>query len=551
MRVSERVTISRMYWILCLALNASAQEKVDLNVIHRIKQEAFRNSKVMEHLHQLTDHLGPRLTASPQYDRAAEWTMGQFKEWGLSDVHLERWGPFGRSWSVDQYSVEMVKPGYAMLTAKPMAWASPTAGSVTAEAMLAPFAPKGKTIKALREEVERYAREYKGKLRGRIVLITKPKPVRGNSRPDFRRYTDAELQEQADAPPPPGRVEFDAQNPDYPEDDEALRKFSDYAPLVVQVRLWHREQDEVTRLNRFLASEGVAAVFTTDDRSAAGVVFAEGAGSYRTADAASPPKFALTREQYNRTVRLLEHKQAVTFRLNLKVTASEKDVDGTNILAEIPGTSKPEEVVMIGAHFDSWHTGTGATDNGTGSAVMIEAMRILKALGLKMNRTVRIGLWSGEEQGMYGSMAYVKQHFGDPETMQLKPEHTKLSVYFNHDNGTGKIRGVYLQENDAARPFFESVLGPFRDQGAKIVSIRNTGGTDHLSFDAVGLPGFQFVQDPAAYMTKTHHSEVDVYDNVEAGDLMQASAIVAAMVHEAANRAEMFPRKPLPAALRK
>jgi Zn-dependent M28 family amino/carboxypeptidase len=203
---------------------------------------------------------------------------------------------------------------------------------------------------------------------------------------------------------------------------------------------------------------------------------------------------------------------------------------------------------MLGGHFDSWHTGTGATDNGAGSAVMIEAMRILKTLNLKMDRTVRLALWSGEEEGLLGSKAYVKEHFGDPATMRLTDAHAKLSGYFNLDNGTGKIRGVYLQGNDAMRPLFEQWLAPFRDQGVSTITIRNTGGTDHLSFDAVGLPGFEFIQDPLDYGTLTHHSDMDTYDHAQGADLMQAAAVVASVVYDAANRAEMLPRKELPKA---
>jgi Zn-dependent M28 family amino/carboxypeptidase len=218
-------------------------------------------------------------------------------------------------------------------------------------------------------------------------------------------------------------------------------------------------------------------------------------------------------------------------------------VNSANIVGEIPGGKKADEVVMIGAHFDSWHAGTGATDNGAGSAVMIEVMRILKALNVSMDRTVRIGLWSGEEEGLYGSEAYVKQHFGDAKTMKLLPDHAKLSGYFNLDNGSGKIRGVYLQGNDAMRPLFETWLAPFRDEGATTITIKDTGGTDHLSFDAVGLPGFQFIQDPLDYGSVTHHSSMDTYDHAVASDLMEASAVIAAVVYQAANAPEMLPRK--------
>ncbi len=533
------------------ACSTFAQDKVDLDVVYRIKQEAFRNSKVMEHLHRISDQYGPRLTASPQFQRAAEWTMSQFREWGLTNVHLEPWGPFGRSWSADQYSVEMIEPGYALLSAKPMAWAAPTAGPVTAEAILAPFETKEMDPKKIHADIDKYIAEHKGKLRGKIVLLTKPKPIEPSTNADFRRLTDAELEERAAAPTPRLRYDLSLSNLVYPEDPAMQESFFDSLPFWATMRFYELQAAEQNRLNQFLKDEGVVAAIATDGRSRSGVVFAEAAGSHRASEPGAPPKFAAPREQYNRMARLIEHKTAVRLRLNLRVTASEKDVDASNIIAEIRGTTKPDEVVMIGAHFDSWHTGTGATDNGTGSVVMIETMRVLKALGLKMDRTVRIGLWSGEEQGIYGSEHYIRQHFGNPETMELKPEHAKLSVYLNHDNGMGKIRGVYLQENEAARPVFESWMAPFRDFGARTISIRNTGGTDHLSFDAIGLPGFQFIQDPADYGTKTHHSDIDTVDHVQEADLMQASAIVSTLVYHAANRKDMFPRKPLPLPLRK
>src|SRR5581483_10282585 len=234
--------------------------------------------------------------------------------------------------------------------------------------------------------------------------------------------------------------------------------------------------------------------------------------------------------------------------LELEIQAKFLDdrTDSVNVVGEIPGTRKRAEGVMIGAHLDSWHGGTGATDNAAGSAVMIEVMRILKTLNLPMDRTVRMALWGGEEQGLLGSRAYVKEHFADRETMKLRPEHAKLAGYFNYDNGTGKIRGIYLQGNDMVRPIFEAWMQPFKDLGMTTGSIRNTGGTDHQSFDAVGLPGFQFIQDPIEYNTRTHHSNMDVYDRVQPGDLMEASAIMAAFVYHAAMRDEMLPRKPLP-----
>ena len=293
--------------------------------------------------------------------------------------------------------------------------------------------------------------------------------------------------------------------------------------------------------------EEAAGILQEDDGAHEGLLMAEAAGGLKASATSPPPTSSSPPSSTIASRALLQHQETARVRLlNLKAATAGRDVDGLNIAGEIPGAAKKDEFVMIGAHFDSWHSGTGATDNGAGSAVMIEVMRILKSLNVKLDRTVRIALWSGEEQGLLGSKAYVKEHFGDLETMKLQEAHAKLSGYFNLDNGSGKIRGVYLQGNDAMRPIFERWLAPFRDQGVSAVSIRNTGGTDHLSFDAVGLPGFQFIQDPLEYSTLTHHSNMDTLDHAQAADLMQAAAVIAAVVCDAANRPEMLPRRPLP-----
>src|SRR4029453_1620881 len=275
---------------------------------------------------------------------------------------------------------------------------------------------------------------------------------------------------------------------------------------------------------------------------------AEAAGSYRSRDPLAPPTFVISAEHYDRVARLVADKQLVKLRLSLKATVSDKDVDGGNIVGEIPGGAHKDEIVMVGSHFDSWHSGTGATDNGAGSAVMIEVMRILKTLNLKLDRTVRIALWGGEEQGLLGSREFLKAHFAAPATMALNPEHAKLSGYFNLDNGSGKIRGVYLQGHEAMRPLFEQWLAPFRDLGVTTITIRNTGGTDHLSFTRVGLPGFQFIQDPLDYGTLTHHTSAHTFDHAVPADLMQASAVIASVVYHSANRSERLPRRELPKA---
>ena len=251
-------------------------------------------------------------------------------------------------------------------------------------------------------------------------------------------------------------------------------------------------------------------------------------------------------EHYGRIWRLLQKKIPVRLEMNIENKFYDDDLNSFNIIGEIPGTDKADELVMLGAHFDSWHTGTGATDNAAGSGVMLEAMRILKATGLRMRRTVRLALWTGEEEGLLGSRAYVTQHFADRTDMKLKTEHGKLTGYFNVDNGTGAIRGVYSQGNEGIAPIFQTWMQPLKSLGMTTLSIRSTGGTDHLSFDGVGLPGFQFIQDPIEYNARTHHSNMDVYERIQAPDMMKNAAIVASFVYLAANRDDKLPRKPLP-----
>ena len=534
----------RIILLAAAAITVLAQERVDLSTVHQIKEEAFQRSKVMEILAGITDLNGPRLTGSPEFKEAADWAMARLKEYGVENVRPEKWGPFGRSWSLKEYSVELISPRYSNMTAAPLAWTGSTSGPVTADVVYAPFVtPRFAMGKQFDAVLDKYRQEWAGKLRGKIVLTSAPKPVPGRTKPEFRRYTDAELADLAVAPEPRMRPNVTELN--IPEDPDAAMQYIINMPWSMLEKLIVQFDEQTVRRNQFYLDEGAAAVLHADDRARTGLVFAEQAGAVNAKHPLAAPTFTVTQEQYDRMVRLTEAKTAVKVRVNLKADASSEDVDAFNIVGEIPGGSKRDEIVMVGAHFDSWHTGTGATDNGSGSAVMIEVMRILKSLNLKMDRTVRIGLWSGEEEGLFGSKAYVKEHFGDPETMKLTAAHAKLAGYFNLDNGSGKIRGVYLQGNDAMRPLFEEWLRPFADLGARTISIRDTGGTDHLSFDAVGLPGFQFIQDPLDYSTVTHHSDMDVYDRAVPADLMQAAAVIASMVYNTANRAEMLPRKAL------
>jgi hypothetical protein len=533
--------------VSCLLVSlafAASDDTNSLETVGKIKAEAFDRSQVMDTLSYLSDEYGPRLTASPEFGEAAGWAMERLKSYGVSNVHEEAWGPFGRSWSIESYTVDMISPRYSHLVASPLAWSAPTKGTVKADVLLAPMPPRSYNSKKMDEQIDAFEAKWKGKLSGKIVLITTPKITPPRTNPLFTRYTDAQLADIAAAPQPALKEKVDLDN--LPDDtSELMHAFASMTPSQME-DFFARLGKVKDKLNAFLLQEHVLAVLIEDQRSHDGANHAEAAGSEKASSPLAPPTFVVDEEQYTRMARLVEKKVPVTVSLDLKARYSDSDQMGQDIVGEIPGTAKPDEVVMIGAHFDSWHSGTGATDNGAGSAVMIEVMRILKTLNLPMNRTVRIGLWSGEEQGLYGSAAYVKAHFGDPDSMQLKPEQAKLDAYLNLDNGSGKIRGVYLQGNDAARPLFQQMLQPFHDMGAATVTLKNTSGTDHLSFDAIGLPGFQFIQDPLDYGSLVHHSSLDVYSHAVPEDLMQASAIIASLVYDIANQDQMFPRKPLP-----
>ncbi|HEY6266386.1 MAG TPA: M20/M25/M40 family metallo-hydrolase [Candidatus Acidoferrum sp.] len=413
----------------------------------------------------------------------------------------------------------VISPRPFPLIAYAKAWTPGTNGPVTADAVLASI---------LKEED---IQKYRGQLKGKFVLTAAVPENPERFEPQAHRYTDAELAELATQPVPA------AQNP-----EDRIAQF--------------RAQRELNlKIQQFLVEEGVAA-WIEPSRGDDGTVFVQqGGGRDKEKDPPTPPRVAVASENYGRIYRLLEKKKTVTMQVDIENKFYNDDLNSFNIIGEIPGTdkAKADEIVMLGAHFDSWHSGTGATDNGAGSAVMLEAIRILKTTGVKLRRTVRIGLWTGEEQGLLGSAAYVKQHFGDrsvedPATKLIKilPEHAKLDAYYNIDNGTGKIRGVYLQGNGMVAPIFSAWMAPFRDLGMNTLTIRNTGGTDHLSFDGVGLPGFQFIQDPMDYDTRTHHSNMDVYERVQEPDMKQMAVIVASFVYLTANRDEMIPRKPLP-----
>jgi len=511
-----------------------SQEKVDLEMVTRIRYEGFRNSKVMEIASGLMDGIGPRLTGSPNMKRANEWTRDQLTSFGLSNAHLESWGPFGRGWANEYINVRMTSPDTAPLIAYAKAWTPGTNGLL-----------KGKCIRVKIENKKDFDK-YRGKLAGLIAIFGPDPEVKSITQPMFERLGDKELADIGQYP--------------IPSEKQAFR-----------FRQYIKRMQFIKDVNKFLADEKVLALLDHGYGSfGGGTVFVQSGGSWKTGETVTVPGVTVALEQWDRIARLLEQKKDVELEMNVTNTFADFDPMQYNTVAELPGTDKKDELVMVGAHLDSWHSGTGATDNGAGSVVMMEAMRILKALDVKPRRTIRIALWSGEEQGLLGSQNYVQQHFGSRPPMDepdykgmptllrreagpvtVKPEQAKVSAYFNVDNGSGKIRGVYLQENETEAPLFEAWMQPFKDLGMTTLTMRNTGGTDHLSFDAVGIPGFQFIQDPLDYETRTHHSNMDVYDRLQADDLKQAAVIVASFAYNAAMRDTMLPRKPIEKALPK
>jgi carboxypeptidase Q len=502
--------------LFLLPLLIGAEDKVDLYTLHRIRAEAVEHSQVMENLFYLTDVHGPRLANSPNYFAAADWVVKQMASYGIH-AKEEKWGPFGTSWRYTKFYAAMTSPQYQPLIGFPLAWSKGTGGPVSAEAVYAPIFSDADMDK------------WRGKLKGKVVLASEERTLRQVTEPLSERWTADELAKEETFPPSPGKPGPRRGVP------EAWRTLS-----RDQIREMRK------KINKFLADEGVAAVLSPSYGDGGGTVFGAAAGSREAKDPVAPPSVVLTPEHYNRILRLIQHK--IPVKLDLDVEAEIfPSRDAVNVIAELPGTTRQDEIVMIGAHLDSWHGGTGATDNAAGSAVMMEVMRILKTLDLKLTRTVRMALWDGEEEGLLGSKAYVKEHFGDPATMKLTAEQAKLDAYYNLDNGSGRIRGIYLQGNDMARPIFEQWLAPFRDMSAGALTIRNTDGTDHLSFDAVGLPGFQFIQDTLDYDSRTHHSNMDTYERLSPDDLKQAAAIIASFVYNTAIRDQMMPRKPLPA----
>ena len=567
--------------------------------IERIKDEGMNRSQVMQTLSYLSEVIGPRLTASPAAKRANEWTRDTLAKWGLQNAHLEAWGPFGRGWTLKHFSAQVVEPQDIPLIAYPKAWSpgvkvtpevanTPSPKSKKNMSLSPPAQPPGSVVTAdviyLDAKNEADLDKYKGQLKGKIVLISQPVEVKAVFDPLGTRRDEKNLLALANANPPGPGGGFGGGG-----GGGGGRGGAGLTQQERQQQLFQQTVFTAKRMN-MLVDEGAAVAVDVSPRGTGGTIFVQqatvaqpipkSAEEMRTlarlnyydpkAEAKMIPQVTVAVEHYNRMIRMIQQGEKLKMTVDLQVEYQDQDNMGYNTVAEMPGSDLKDEIVMLGGHMDSWQAGTGATDNGAGVAVALEAVRILQTVGLKPRRTIRVALWTGEEEGLLGSHAYVAQHFGKleggpgqfgggggfgggdgggnrtPSKLTTLPEYEKFSGYFNLDNGTGKIRGVYLQGNNAVRDLFKQWLLPFGDLGASTITISNTGGTDHQSFDGIGLPGFQFIQDEIEYGTRTHHSNQDVFDRVQADDMKQAATIMAAFVYNTAMRDDKLPRKPAP-----
>jgi carboxypeptidase Q len=523
-----------------------ATESLDMTMYQRIRDEGLNHSHVMEFGSALMDGIGPRLTGSPNAKKANEWTRDTLTKIGLENAHLEDWGEFGLGWQQMNTWARMVTPDTAVLILQATPWSPATSGPVTGDVVFVSI------------QSDKDFDQYKGKLAGKIVLYGAMRDVPPIDKPLFDRNTEKELEDIASFP-----VSANAGGPP-PEMQARIRTFMERMRMIDKVA-------------QFFADEKVAAVIEASrdakNGGGSGGTFFDDNGAtlgrtpYLADKRVKIPVAVAAIESYGRLYRLVQAHVPVGVEINIDTKFTGEHEHAYDTVAEIPGTDPKlkDQVVMLGGHLDSWIAGTGATDNGAGTIVAMEAVRILKALGVKPRRTIRIALWTGEEQGLFGSKGYCKQHFGSaalstapdqvalPEFMrratgplEVKPEQKLVSAYFNVDNGSGKIRGIYLQGNSAVSPIFAQWIAPLKDLGVTTLTMRNTGGTDHLSFDAVGIPGFQFIQDDLDYETRTHHSNQDVVERLQPADLKQIATVEAIFVYNAAQRDQMIPRKPLP-----
>ncbi len=523
-----------------------ATESLDMNMYQRIRDEGLNHSHVMEFASALMDGIGPRLTGSPNLKKANEWTRDTLTRIGLENAHLEDWGEFGMGWQQLNTWARMVAPDTAVLILQATPWSPSTPGPVTGDVVFVNI------------HEDKDFDQYKGKLAGKIVLYGPMRDVPPVDKALFERYTEQELEDLAEYPVNAGAGGM-------PPQMQARRR-----AYLERIKM-------IDKVAQFFADEKVAAVIepSRDGKNgggSGGTFFddngaALGREPYKADKRVKVPVAVAAIESYGRLYRLTQAHVPVSVQIDIETSFTGDHEHGYDTIAEIPGTDPrlKDQVVMLGGHLDSWIAGTGATDNGAGTVVAMEAVRILKALDVKPRRTIRIALWTGEEQGLFGSRGYVKQHFGSaplstaPDQLammeflrkvtgplEVKPEQKLISAYFNVDNGSGKIRGVYLQGNAAVSPIFAQWIAPLEDLGVSTLTMRNTGGTDHLSFDAVGIPGFQFIQDDLDYESRTHHSNEDTVERLQPADLKQIATVEAIFVYNAAQRDQMMPRKPLP-----
>jgi carboxypeptidase Q len=515
-------------------------EKLDYATIGRIRDEGLNRSQVMDHVSWLSDVYGPRLTGSPAITQASDWVIKKVTEWGLTNAHREPW-KFGKGWSLVRFSAHLVEPQIQPLIGFPIEWSAGTKGTVTGDVVRVQIANEPDFAK------------YHGKLAGKIALTQPARPVRLLEGPIILRMDEKWTKEAETTPVPSARGAGRAGAATAEEEPGGGGRGAAAA---------FRQ-----KVSEFMAAEGAIAIFErgSDSDMAAGgsdltwqqqhpdggTIFPSGAAPRDENAGKGVPRVTLAVEHYNRMIRVLDKGIPVKVELNVETKYyDETSMNGFNTIADLPGGDLASEVVLLGAHFDSHPYATGATDNATGSAAMMEALRILKAIGVKPRRTIRLALWGGEEQGLLGSRAYVREHFADIDTMTLKPEHAKLAAYFNSDNGTGRVRGIWMQGNLAVRPIFEQWMAPLKDLGVTILSPRPVTSTDHLSFDNAGLPGFQFLVDRLEYNARTHHSNMDTFDRVQRDDMIQQATVIAVFAYNAAMRDEKLPRKALPPAQR-
>ena len=498
-------------------------QPAERDMIRSIREEGFERSQAMETVGWLSDVFGPRVTGTPAIEAAKDWTAARMRQWGLR-VYEERF-PFGRGWSLERFHAHLVSPQVMPIIGYPRAWTASTDGTIMAHVVRVTITSQ--------DDLDR----YRGTLRGKIVLTQAERDVQMLDGDLVLRLDDDLLATAARLPE--GTSKQRGSGGTGPWLDNYVNEFF-LAEGVVAIL------DRGSDLSRVGGAPVGGELVWPTQRTDGGTVFV-GSGGSRADNAGSVvPAATIAVEHYNRLVRLLDRGVPVQVEMNIQTRFhAETRPNGFNLIAELPGTDLAHEVVILGAHFDSTHAATGATDNAVGVAAVIEALRLIQAAGARPRRTIQVALWGGEENGLLGSRAYVERHFGDPKTQTLKPDHATVSAYYNIDNGTGRIRGIWLQGNSATGPIFSQWMRDLADLGVTTVGRRSTRGTDHVAFDEIGLPSFQFIQDRLEYNSRTHHSNMDVYDRVQHDDLRQMSVVAAIFAYRTAMRDEQLPRKSL------